>query len=262
MKRSTRRRLTRGVLYAGFLVLVLIVAMVADWEAIRINYLDSEVAAEMWPEVVTVGIKNTLIYTAIAFTGGLTLAVALALMRLSTVTPYRWLAIFWIETFRGLPALVVILFAGFALPLAFPGFNPPGGTSGLGVVALMAVASAYLAETIRAGIQAVPKGQIEAARSLGMGPFSTLTFVTLPQAIRIVIPPLTNEFVLLLKDTSLLAVIGFAVGSREMTALARDTVSQQSNSTPYVVAALAYLVITVPLIQLVSYLERRQQRAR
>ena len=90
----------------------------------------------------------------------------------------------------------------------------------------------------------------------------TTVSIVLPQALRIVIPPLTNEFVLLIKDTSLLAVIGVAASQRELTTFARDENSLTANSTPLMVAALLYLVITLPLTQLVAALERRQQRAR
>jgi len=124
------------------------------------------------------------------------------------------------------------------------------------------VSAAYMAETLRAGIQAVPKGQNEAARSLGMGPGRTMGSIVLPQALRIVIPPLTNEFVLLIKDTALLAIIGVAQNQRELTTYARDELSLTANSTPLMVAALLYLIITLPLTRLVAALERRQQRAR
>jgi polar amino acid transport system permease protein len=124
------------------------------------------------------------------------------------------------------------------------------------------VSSAYIAETIRAGIEAVPKGQVEAARSLGMRPSWTLVSVVLPQAFRIITPPLTNELVILIKDTSLLFIAGMALGDRELTTFARDTVSSQANSTPLVLAALLYLVITLPLTQLVAKLERHNKRGR
>jgi len=261
VKRTTRRRLTRGFFYALLVGAVVFLVLVADWQAIKTNYFDMTVWAEMWPEVLTLGIKNTLKLTAMSFAGGLALGLVLALMRLSPIGPYRWIARAWIEFFRGLPALVVILFVAFAIPLAFQ-WRPPGGSTGAGVIALIAVSSAYIAETIRAGIQAVPKGQVEASRSLGMKPGATMGFVVLPQAFRIVIPPLTNEFVLLLKDTSLLAFAGVAVGDRELTTFARDMVSSTGNASPYVVISLAYLAVTLPLTQLVGYLERRQQRAR
>lgn len=261
MKRTTRKRLTQVGLYGLLVAVVAVLALLTDWEAVRTNFFDLEIARGLWPEIVTVGAKNTLIYTVIAFFGGLLLAVVFALMRLSPVAPYRWLATAYIEFFRGLPALLVIIASGFAVPIAF-GWRPPGGLIGAGLAALIVVSSAYMAETIRAGIQAVPKGQAEAARSLGMSAATTTRSIVLPQAFRIVIPPLTNEFVLLIKDTSLLAIIGVVANQRELTTLGRDELSSTANSTPLVAAAIMYLVITLPLTQLVSYLERRQQRAR
>ena len=261
MKRSTRQRLIQGVLYGILVVAVLVLALLADWQAVRENFFDTEVAGQLWPEIVTVGARNTILYTVIAFVGGLLLAVVLALMKLSPAAPYRWLATAYIEFFRGLPALLVIIISGFAIPIAF-GWRPPGGLVGAGLAALVVVSSAYMAETLRAGIQAVPKGQTEAARSLGMSGGRTTTSIVLPQALRIVIPPLTNEFVLLIKDTSLLAVIGVAQTQRELTTFARDENSLTANSTPLMVAALLYLVITLPLTRVVAALERRQQRAR
>ena len=94
------------------------------------------------------------------------------------------------------------------------------------------MAGAYLAETVRAGVEAVPKGQIEAARSLGMSRATTMRTVVVPQAFRIVIPPLTNELVLLLKDTSLLAVLGVTIADKELTKFGRDASGVAFNSTP------------------------------
>jgi polar amino acid transport system permease protein len=119
-----------------------------------------------------------------------------------------------------------------------------------------------MAETIRAGIQAVPKGQTEAARSLGMNDSWTTISIVLPQAFRIVVPPLTNEFVLLIKDTSLLFVLGVLASERELTTFARDSVSSTSDSSALLAAAVLYLIITLPLTRLVARLERRTQRAR
>jgi polar amino acid transport system permease protein len=260
MRRSTRRRLVRGVLYAVLVGGVVLLAFLTDWASIKENFFDVEILKSLWPEIVTVAAKNTIVYTVIAFTGGLVIALVLALMKLSPVAPYRWLATGYIEFFRGLPALVVIIAFGYAVPIAFDGWRPPGGPMAPGVLALMIVAGAYMAETLRAGIQAVPKGQSEAARSLGMSGGWTTTSVVLPQAFRIVIPPLTNEFVLLIKDTSLLFVLGVSTGEKELTAFARDFQSATSNSSPLVAAAVCYLVITLPLTQLVAWLERRQQR--
>jgi polar amino acid transport system permease protein len=128
-------------------------------------------------------------------------------------------------------------------------------------VALSLVAGAYLAETIRAGIEAVPRGQIEAARSLGMTHAQTLRFVVVPQAFRVVIPPLTNELVLLLKDTALLSVLGTTIDSKELTQFGRSN-AQDFNGTSLVVAGAMYLAITIPLTRLVAVLERRTKAAR
>jgi polar amino acid transport system permease protein len=261
MRRTTRKKVNLAVLYVVLIGIVVTLALIADWAAIKENFFNKEIAKGLWPEIVTVGAKNTIKYTIISFTGGLLLAVVLALMKLSPVGPYRWLATAYVEFFRGLPALLVIIASGFAIPIAF-GWQPPGGLIGAGLAALIAVSAAYMAETLRAGIQAVPKGQTEAARSLGMSGTRTTLSVVLPQAFRIVIPPLTNEFVLLIKDTSLLAIIGVAANQRELTTLARDELSLTSNSTPLIVAAIMYLIITLPLTQLVAALERRQRRAR
>lgn len=136
---------------------------------------------------------------------------------------------------------------------------------GSGLLALIMVSGAYMAETLRAGIQAVPVGQGEAARSLGMSNSRTMFSIVLPQAFRIVIPPLTNEFVLLIKDTALLYVIGVEIGQRELTTVGRDFMSEGPSAgtgTSLIQAAILYLVITLPLTRLVAWLEKRQQRAR
>ncbi len=261
MKPSTRARLFRGVLYLIFVAAIVAVILVADWEAIRKYFLDVEVAKEALPEIITTAAKNTIVYTAIAFAGGLFLGLVLALMKLSPIAPYRWVATIYIETFRGLPALLVIFGFAFAVPIAFS-WSPPGGSTGAGLLGLIIVSAAYIAETIRAGIQAVPKGQVEAARSLGMRPSWTLVSVVLPQAFRIITPPLTNEMVIIIKDTSLLFIAGMALGDRELTTFARDLASQTANSTGLILAALMYLIITLPLTQLVAKLERHNQRGR
>jgi polar amino acid transport system permease protein len=261
VKPSTRRRLFQGVLYAVFAVLILVVIFLADWARISVYFFNLDVAAQTLPEIVVIAAKNTIIYTVIAFVGGLILGLILALMKLSPVLPYRWLATGYVELFRGLPALLVIFGFAYAVPIAFE-WRPPGGSVGAGLIGLIVVSSAYIAETIRAGIEAVPKGQVEAARSLGMNPSWTMVSVVLPQAFRIITPPLTNELVILIKDTSLLFIVGLALGERELTTFARDTLTSQANATPLVVASLLYLVITLPMTQLVAKLERHNKRGR
>lgn len=261
MKRSTRHRLRIGVLYVVLLAAAGALVLLADWQAIGENFFDVETIKGLWPEILTEGAKNTVIYTVIAFVGGLALALVLALMKLSDIGPYRWLATIYIEFFRGLPALIVILVFAFGVPLAF-NWQPPGGNVGAGCLALIVVSGAYMAETLRAGIQAVPKGQVEAARSLGMSGPRTMFSIVLPQAFRIIVPPLTNEFVLLIKDTSLLSVAGVAIGEKELTNFGRENLNTFGNATPLMMVAIMYLIITLPLTRLVAELEKRQQQAR
>ena len=192
---------------------------------------------------------------------GLLLGLVLALMRLSSVPPYRWLATAYVEVFRGLPALLIFIFVGVGVPLAFPGTNIPGGTVGKVALALALVSAAYMAETVRAGIQAVPRGQVEAARSLGMSSSRAMVSIVIPQAFRIIIPPLTNELVLLFKDSSLVLFLGVQLGERELTKYGRDLANTKANITPILVAGLCYLVITVPLSYLARRLEARNARA-
>lgn len=241
----------------GIIVVVVIVAVLfADWDAIRRNFFNVEIMRDMFPEVITNAAVNTLVYTFGAFTFGFILALLLALMRLSSIGPYRWFAIGYIELFRGVPALITILLVAFGLPIAF-GVRVPGGILGTGSVGLGLVAAAYMAETLRAGIQAVPIGQWEAARSVGMTSGKAMLFIILPQAFRIIIPPLTNELVLLLKDTSLLFVIGTTPLTKELTKFARDFMASSQNATPLTVAAFVYLLITLPLTFLVRRLEKK-----
>ena len=147
-------------------------------------------------------------------------------------------------------------------PLAFPGLRFPFDPYGTVWLALGIVAAAYMAETIRAGIQAVPKGQMEAARSLGMSHSRAMVSVVVPQAFRIILPPLTNELILLTKDSSLVYLLGVTLPTRELAKFGRDSLNQYVSMTPILVAGLAYLIITVPLGYVVRRLEAQQAKAR
>lgn len=248
-------------MYGAVLIAVLVLAFVADWDSIRRNFFNTDVIAEMFPDVIFIAVRNTIVYTALSFSLGLVIALLLALMRRSTVVPLRAFAIAYIELFRGLPALITLIFVGFGLPIAFS-WSIPGGTLGAGSFGLAIVAGAYMAETIRAGIEAVPRGQTEAARSIGMSQTRTMFTIVLPQAFRIIIPPLTNELVLLIKDTSLFFILGSTPGSKELTKFARDFMTSSRNATPLTVAAVLYLLITLPLTFLVRRLERSAAKSR
>ncbi|WP_324652879.1 amino acid ABC transporter permease [Georgenia sp. H159] len=261
MRITTRRRLTRAGMYVLFFAVLAVVILVTDWGRLAQQFFQLDIARDQFPEIITIALKNTILFTLISFVGGLVLGIVFALMKLSSVAPYRWFATAYIELFRGLPALLTIFAMAYMVPIAL-GFRVPGGQVGAGLIGLILVASAYMAEVIRSGIQAVPKGQAEAARSLGMSPTRTMGWIVLPQGFRIIIPPLTNEFVLLLKDTSLLFIAGSTVLTKELTTFARDGLTNTGNGTTLVMAAMLYLLITIPLTRLVAVLERRLARGR
>lgn len=259
----TKRQRTRAVRASMYVIGGLVVGLViiaVDWSRVQDAMFRLDIAADQFPEIISQGARNTLIFTFFGFTGGLVIGMLVAFMRLSTATPYRWFAKTYVEIFRGLPLYLTILIIGFGLPIAL-GVRVPF-TYGAGSLALAIVAGAYISETIRAGIEAVPKGQMEAARSLGMGYARAMVSIVAPQAFRVIIPPLTNEFVLLLKDTSLISALGVTEATKELTRFGGDAVNNTANATPYVVAGLMYLVITIPLTRLVAVLERRTQSAR
>jgi polar amino acid transport system permease protein len=257
-----RRRISLIIQSVIGVVVLIAVILLADWGTIVEVFLNRDIAAMMIPELFTIALKNTLIYTVSGYLLGFVLGLVLALMRLSSLAPYRAFALVYIEIFRGLPALIIFLLLGFGLPIAFPGFKLPGQEYGTVAMALGLVAAAYMAESFRAGIQAVPKGQLEAARSLGMKPGRAMLSIILPQAIRIVTPPLTNELILLFKDSSLVFTLGVTAATTELTKFGQDFTVDQANSTPLIVAGATYLLLTIPLGIVVRRLEARQGRKR
>ena len=262
MSPRKRRQISLAVQYGLFGAVLLIVAFSINWADIQEYFLDVDEAKKMWPKVITVGLVNTVIYSVSGYVLAFVLGLVIALMRLSSVPPYRWVALIYVEIFRGLPLLLVLLVIAFGLPVAFPGLEFPFGHYGQAAVGLALVYAAYSAETFRAGIQAVPRGQVEAARSLGMSHPRAMVSIVLPQAIRVVIPPLTNELISIFKDSSLVSAIGVVAAEIELTKLGSDQAINSADSTPFIVAGFTYLLITVPLGFVVRRLEARQARGR
>jgi polar amino acid transport system permease protein len=262
LTRRQRASMTRGGQYAVGLLVVLFLALKTDWAQFSRAFFRLDIFEAMWPNLILVGMRNTIVFTLLAFVFGLVAGLVIAMMKLSTVGPYRWFANAYVELFRGLPALVVLFMVAYGIPNAFPGFAFPGGIYGQIMVGLGLTAAAYMAETFRAGIQAVPRGQVEAARTLGMGPGKTMANIVLPQAFRIIIPPLTNEIILLIKDSSLVYVMGVTFQQYELTKFSQGFLNSRVSPTPLLVGALAYLVITLPLSSLVRVLERTFAKAR
>lgn len=255
LKPTQRARAGRLLSYAVGIGVIALVAFTADWPKLQHNFFNPDVIAKIFPNIIVIALRNTLLYTVVAFVGGSLLGILLAVMKVAG-GPLSWFAIAFIEFFRGVPALMTLFLFAFIIPIA-TGFQFPGGTIGAGLLGLVIVTGAYSAEIIRAGIEAVAGGQSEAARSLGMTQGQTMGWIVLPQALRIVIPPMTNELVMLLKDTSLLFSIGLAAPDRELTTFGKDGLSTYASATPLIVAALLYLVVTLPLTYLVSKLEKK-----
>ena len=253
-----RRRLSLTIQAAVFVLALVVLVVLIDWGTLAENVLNFPAVAPMFPNVILVGLGNTLFYTATSFVVGLLGGIVLALMRLSSFGPYRWLATAYVEFFRGVPALLVFLAFGYGVPFAF-GVSWPIPV--VVMAALGMVSAAYIAETLRAGLQAVPRGQMEAARSLGMPTWRAMVTIVIPQAFRIVLPPLTNEVILLTKDSSLVYVLGLAAHEYELTKFGRDGISAlDAGMTPILVAGLFYLVITVPLSLLARRFETRSTK--
>jgi polar amino acid transport system permease protein len=211
-------------------------------------------------------IQLSVIGGALALIWGLVLAVLRQLPG-RALAPVRAVTIAYIDVFRGIPLLLVLLLVSGSLgALAFEGVIPEsigiprwfGKTDPFwyGIISLTITYGAYMAEVYRAGIEAVPQGQMEAARSLGMSHGQSMRFVIVPQAVRKVIPPLLNDFIALMKDTSLVSVIGFV----EVVQFGRDVQSETFNSTALTFGAVLFLLFTIPLARLVDYLIARQQQ--
>jgi His/Glu/Gln/Arg/opine family amino acid ABC transporter permease subunit len=201
------------------------------------------------------GALNTLILALGGELLGIAIGLTLAMLVLSKRAVIRAPARAYINFFRGTPLLWQLLFISTVMVVGFGLFRRDPYP--VAIIILGLNAGGYSAEIFRAGIQSVERGQLEAARSLGMSYSLAMRYAILPQAIRRVIPPLMNEFVILIKDTSLVAVLGLTFVQRELLAAGRDAVLETGNSTAYLGTALGYLVVTLPLIRLVTWLEGR-----
>lgn len=261
MTTRQRARLSKIIQIVIFVGVIAAVVLQVDWKILGENFFAFDKLGPIFPDLITVGLKNTLYYTAISFVFGLVLGLLLALMKMASFAPYRWFATGFIEFFRGIPAILVLITFGFGVPTAFPGTSWPQPV--VVMVSLGLVSAAYIAETLRAGLQAVPKGQVEAARSLGMPAWRAMVTIVIPQAFKIVLPPMTNEVILLTKDSSLAFILGASMAQYEMTKFGRDGItSLGAGITPLIVAGALYLVITVPLSLIARKFESRSARTK
>ena len=253
-RRKARRQISRkqftiagvsSVLVLGALYALIVTS--PGWQVVKATFFDLDYGREVLPTV----LRGLVVNIQLSFIGGFFIAVialSLALIRTTkspALTPFRFLATAYVDIFRGAPLLLIILLVGFGVPA----LRLAGLTSNvivLGTVAVVLTYSAYVAEVIRSGIMSIHPSQRAAARSLGLTSGQTMRFVVLPQAIRRVIPPLLNDFVSLLKDTGLVSILGVTDAVRA----AQINASRTFNYTPYVIAAILFLCVTIPLTRL------------
>lgn len=205
------------------------------------------------------GIVNTLIIAAFTVFFGTIFGTLMSSMRMSKILPLKWLAVAYIEFIRGTPLMVQLMFIFYGLPMigiTIPNIPwiPNFSRFAAGIVAMSMNSCAYVAEIIRSGIQAVDGGQMEAARSVGFSSGEAMRLVVLPQAIRNILPALGNEFVTVIKESSIVSVIGIA----DLMFRTNDVIAvTYKNLECLAVAALCYFVLTFVSGRAVSLAERK-----
>jgi len=238
------------------------------WETNQITHLFFSFSAmkDAFPAILT-ALPVSLMFGLVAFLLAIPGGLALSFMKMSNTRWFRWPATIYVDVIRGTPLFLQILLVFFGLPLtpiyktvvdvlslrSYLFFGIDSTVVLRGLLVLSFNSAAYMCEIFRAGIQSIPKGQSEASRSLGMSAVQTMAFVILPQTVRRILPTMMSEFILLFKDTALLAAVSVA----EMTLRAKEAAATTFNQSAYIVAALMYLVLTVPLGRFVSGLENR-----
>lgn len=222
------------------------------------SFLDFGAMAEILPNMIMVGLKNTLILAFASTFFGTLIGIVLAVMGISENRPLKLVARIYTDIFRGLPAIVTIRiigqgFARLGRDLFGPSPYP------LGILALSLIAGAYIGEIFRSGIQSVERGQLDATRTLGMTYGQGMRLVVIPQGIRRVLPALVNQFIGNVKDSSLVYFLGLLASERELFRVGQDHAVLTGNLSPLLLAGVFYLVITVPLTHLVNYIDARMR---
>ncbi len=225
------------------------------------SFLDWDLYKHAIPILFKTGLPNTVILTISASIIGLVLGMGLAVAGISRSRWLRWPARVYTDIFRGLPEVVIILLIGLGIgPVvgSLTGNNPYP----LGIAALGLMAAAYIGEIFRSGIQSVEAGQLEASRALGFSYTASMRLVVIPQGVRRVLPALMNQFISLLKASSLVYFLGLVASQRELFQVGRDLNAQTGNLSPLVAAGLFYLLLTIPLTHLVNFVDNRLRRGR
>jgi len=225
------------------------------------TFFDWQLYQRAFPELLRTGLPNTLILALSSGIAGTVIGMLLAVAGISRTRWLRWPARVYTDIFRGLPAVVIILLVGLGVGPVVKGLTG-NNPYWLGAAALSLLAAAYIGEIFRSGIQSVEPGQMEAARALGFSYRRSMSLVVIPQGVRRVLPALMNQFISLIKDSSLIYFLGLLVTQRELFAVGRDLNAQTGNLSPLVAAGLFYLALTIPLTHLVNYIDRRLRTGR
>ncbi len=220
------------------------------------TFFDWELYRKAIPDLFKTGLPNTLILALVSGVVGSLLGMALAVAGISRTRWLRWPARIYTDIFRGLPAVVIILIIGLGVGPVVKGITG-NNPYWLGAAALSLLAAAYIGEIFRSGIQSVEAGQLEASRAIGFSYRQSMSLVVIPQGIRRVLPALMNQFISLIKDSSLIYFLGLLASQRELFAVGRDLNAQTGNLSPLVAAGLFYLALTVPLTHLVNFIDKR-----
>jgi polar amino acid transport system permease protein len=242
-----------------FGVIAWLIVSSPGWPLVQRAFFSGDQFARSLPRQLEAFVQNLWLF-GVAEVLILPLALVIAVMRSlpgPVFFPLRVLAVVYTDFFRGVPGLLIIVLLGFGIPtLGLPGV--PNDPFFWGVVSLTLVYAAYVAEVYRAGIDSVHPSQTAAARSLGLSQVQALRYVVLPQAVRRVIPPLLNDFIGLQKDTALVSTVGVVEVFRQ----AQIDEAATFNFTPFLVTALFFLVITIPLARFTDWLIERDRRRR
>jgi polar amino acid transport system permease protein len=220
------------------------------------SFFDTDAMWAVVPDILAYGLRNTLLLSLAATAAGIVLGMLLAVLGVSRSAWLRVPARVWTDVFRGLPAILTILLIGQGLaPLTSQWFR--GNPYPLGILALSLISSAYIGEIFRSGIQSVEAGQLKACRALGMSYASAMRLVVVPQGVRRVLPALVNQFIAIVKDSSLVYFLGLLTSQRELFRVGQDAAVTSGNLSPLVAVGLCYLVITVPLTYVVNWTDHR-----
>jgi polar amino acid transport system permease protein len=226
------------------------------------TFLNWKVIGEVLPSMVAVGLPNTLVLAAISGIIGTLLGMVLALMGISRNPVARWTARIYTDVFRGLPAVLTILVIGLGFGPIVRELTGIASPYPMGIAALSLMSAAYIGEIFRSGIQSVDKGQLEATRALGFGYGPSMRLVVVPQGVRRVLPALVNQFIALIKESSLVFTLGLMSSERELFQIGQDAAARSGNLSGYVAAAIFYLALTIPLTHFVNWIDRRLRSGR